>query len=458
MVATEQKNAKDILAGDLVTLLGLNSGGKLANVPLWFDIAAPAATGAAAIDFAALQSAIDRTPAYGTLFIQRGAYKINAELVISKSMTIVGEGVYEFFQSSQLPDIPLTSPYINGTTINQVTAGIDIIQITGARVSVNLESFGLKFDAAIQFTNTGHGIHTIPALLSGGPFQDTSIVKCKWRNLVVFGTDGNHYGYRLVNYMHCVFEQLRAFGGGVIHALANSQTVNYGNSIFISPMGTLTAAGTADAYRQESTSAGSFGILNFNQWIRPQANAQSFPAITIATVAQALWRDVGGAYIRNNLVISPDLEPNTGVAHPAVFGAQTYVNKGGGFLPPAGAAYVSEPPYNPNVYPTVTVGASAGTGGAAQFLNNSSRGSDLAGIVKIDVGTSPSTNDLATVTFANPLPKVPNFIQVGLVFVTAGTVCPTFYATNITATGFAIRSNQAPPPSVSYQLYYRVVY
>ncbi|HEY3924359.1 MAG TPA: hypothetical protein VGL75_07340 [Acidothermaceae bacterium] len=377
------------------------------------DVIAQAATGVAATDTANLAAAIAACPVNGWLHIRKGRYYLNAALVIPQSMKVTGAGVFQVTGSAAtgIADLPFATPWLYGTVLVQQTAATNAITITGAGNRVDLSDFGIVFDTAIQFANTGHGIeYTPPAYAS---YFDNGLSVAQWNNIIVFGHDGNHYAYKLVNPMHCTLRTIRSIGGGILWVQANSSAIQYGNLVVEHPFGVLCSAGTADAYRMEAAGAGGT-ILNLMHFIRPQVNAENvtgnshFSGSTQPTSSQALWRDVGT--VHDVTLDNPDLEnDNSGVTHPTTFGTGTYVRDG--YL--SKSWHRANKPYNlaspGTAHPTVATGAALGSGASASITNTANGSTDLAPLVSVTTGSSPGSanTNVCTVTFATSMAIVP---------------------------------------------------
>jgi hypothetical protein len=416
----------------LAQYLGVDASGNVGLAPLIYDVIAPVATGVQATDTANLQAAINATPNGGWLYIPRGTYQTNAALSITQSIRISGSGVYETFTGNSLPDAPWAVPYLYGTVIVQNTAATDGITINAALPTVYLSDFGIMFGTSIWFANTGHGINVTAPVVGGQTYHQTSMVKSVWRNLTVFGHDGNHYGFRLLNTMINTFDTLRAYGGGIIAHLADNPGVNYGNEVAIHIAGVLMTAGTANGFHLQGSNTGTFGAINLMTFIRPQVNAEDltahFPASTKPTISQYLWftdqtvAGSGASYVRNVRIISPDFEPDApGVASPVQFNKDTFVDASG-TMPEV--AYLTTPDYNAATLPTATVQGGAGTGATASINGGPPAPSDLAGVILLHTGTSPGTGaftDLVHVTFGTALFRTPKFITLYSMFASDST-------------------------------------
>lgn len=282
---------------------------------------APAATGVAATDTANLQAAINATPLGARLYIPAGTYLLNAALTIPQSICIVGDGVSATFVpggSGGNSARPLT-PFVAGTVLKMTVAATDIISATTSAVSLNLENLGLLFQSGLA--STGHGINGQPSLVAGSGF-DFGITDFSWRNLIVYGHDGNHYAYVLRNTQLGTLDNLRSYGGGGIRLIADIGTINSGNLVIIHPFINVFNSGTAHGIQHEAAiTSGHPGELNLIQYLRPQVSLSD----AASGGSQLPYNDRGGAGDpRNITVIDPDFEGLTSTTQP-IWGAYTQV-------------------------------------------------------------------------------------------------------------------------------------
>jgi len=101
---------------------------------------------------------------------------------------------------------------------------------------------------------------------------------------------------------------------------------------------------------------------------------------------------------------------------------------------------------------TVSAGAATGTGGGATI-----NGSDVAGFVTIDTGTSASTGVLATITFANPYGGASLGPSVILTAVNGDASAIQYFVGSSTNNTFTINANDLPADSTQYRYYYQVI-
>lgn len=267
------------------------------------DVVCATATGTAATDTANLQAAINATPSGGRLYIPKGTYQINAALIVAASITIEGDAAgptYTTVTSGGNPTYP-SSPGVGGTVIEQTAAGTDIIDITGSAVSVHLKGLGLLF--ANGLASTGHGINASPTQTYGGG-HDMGVTDFVWERLYVFGHDGNHWAYRLLNPQYGTLIQCRSYGGGGFAVVCDAGAINAGNLAFIHPISVIFNNGTADGFTHSSAvSSGSPGLLNLITYTRPQA------IFTQGANQQRPYNDLAGAGIPQMIeIFAPDFE------------------------------------------------------------------------------------------------------------------------------------------------------
>jgi hypothetical protein len=312
-----------VLTADSTQAAGVKwagAGGATATALGWVDAGAPSGGD----DYATLAAKITATPVGGTLYLN-GHYKISATLVVNKAMRIVGAGVFELWGAEVTSYLfPSTAPYMAGTYIEVTTAAIDAIQITAGGATVPLEGFGILFTAS-RWTNTGHGIVVVPPI--AGAFFDHGVVASAWKNLLVVGHDGNHYGFDIVNPLFLRTMDLHAYGGGGVRITNNSGAYNYGNSHFDGMYCAVVCGGSADGLRMRIIGS---QVLNLMQFSRCQTFTYNYsaaiPAITTPATNAQKTLNCDPTVARVSFV-QPDFESNLGST--AVF-PQSY------FMDPAG--------------------------------------------------------------------------------------------------------------------------
>jgi hypothetical protein len=262
-----------------LTVPMIDNGGQV------FNVKAYGATGNGTTDdTTALQTAINAAIAVGgRLYGPNGTYVISSPLVFNGSCTFEGESCTPNygsrnngttgFQSCNIPNP--TTPF-SGFVIKQVTAATDAIQIPVSGAAVNLYNIGITFGSSIACVNTGHGINATPPAYSTG--LDNGVMSANWKNLFVFGHDGNHYGFYVQNQLYCRWNTLQSWGGGGFCFVNNSVSNGTGqNAIFYGNLDadnlffTVNAAGSAHGIYIQATA----GIPNLFHFGRIQAAVMS---------------------------------------------------------------------------------------------------------------------------------------------------------------------------------------
>lgn len=191
-------------------------------------------------DTTALQSAINAAvAANGTVRLAAKTYAFTA-LTISGPCTITGSGVYgvyDAFSTGVGNFTPTVSPYLKGTLLKcTATGNAAAIDITGESATVDLADFGLTWSTL--FATTGHGIRSTPGSAKNG------LSGAQWRNISVFGHDGNSYAFYVQNIAQCNFYGLKSWGGGMFKFEQNNGS-QYGNSTLFGCCNKLIVGGSA---------------------------------------------------------------------------------------------------------------------------------------------------------------------------------------------------------------------
>lgn len=244
-------------------------------------------------------------------------YEITDELVIDGAMTLGGGGISDIWGGLDdaesriiMCEIPTKAPYLKGTIFRQNTAGKNAIKITAKSESVHLRDFGILFADSIRFSNTGHGIHCLPPVNpTDDPRQEFGIFSSRWDNVMVWGHDGNHYAFKVVNPAYGTFTHLRSYGGGGLEMYSNCAMYSPGNCVIDHPYFALFAGGTSHGiYLHSVDELG--GKMILNTMIRPQVNALNGPAAWSLTpldeVNQYRWYADNTAL--KTTLVSPDFE------------------------------------------------------------------------------------------------------------------------------------------------------
>jgi hypothetical protein len=252
-------------------------------------------------------------------WLPAGTYKITDALTIGGACTLQGAGVTENWGSfATFPAgggtlSPNTVPYLSGAVIQQSAQNKDGLLITVVGKSVNLRDFGLLF--ATNFVSTGHGINCQPPLKTS--YADSGVTASKWENIAVFGHDGNHYAYHVVNPQIVTRIHCRSYGGGGLYLRSESDVgYYYGNWTDIHPYHVVLFAGSAHGYELSSLNLSC--PLDMLCFVRPQGwvikkdtGVGVLPGTTPPTLSQKTLKS-DDAYTYSVTLVAPDLEENVG--------------------------------------------------------------------------------------------------------------------------------------------------
>lgn len=369
-------------------------------------------------DSIAVQDAVDAAPEGGTVVIP-GQCLVTVAPSVTKHLTLVGSGVAEVTEdiiSSSFGSGPSLSPYLSGSVLIQTTAGANGINVTGTGKNVHLRDLGIRFAPAIMFRDTGHGVYAVPTATYGAGGHENGVFNPRWDNVTVFGHDGNHYAFYLLNSNLGTFTQLRGHGGGGLFIESDSYGAGYGNAVFVHPYFRMFCGGSANGFtlkcRDINPTEPSLNLIDF---YRPQCNilqptlapAFSGLGITAPTIAQYNWRNVrtGTLYPRWINVENPDLE-NDGVnAFPNDFGGMysgTTVRNGGIISIPPTGGFSTDNRQNPGLplSPVIVAGPAVGSGGSVDC--RLLLGNDQGGVILLSTGTSPDAAKTVAVTVTCP--------------------------------------------------------
>lgn len=236
-------------------------------------------------DTSALQSGItENENVCGKFELQPSkTFSITDELVVTKSMTLAGGGVASFWGGMDEAqtriigvEIPTKAPYLKGSVIVQNTAGKNAITINALGESVHLRDFGIRFADSICFSDTGHGVRVLPPLNVADQLPDFGLYNSAWDNVFVWGTDGNHYAFSIVNPVLCNLNNLCGFGGGGLEMYANTNMTSPGNSVITHPYFASFVGGASHGIYIHA-SGNTFGCI-LSLFIRPQVNFLTAPA------------------------------------------------------------------------------------------------------------------------------------------------------------------------------------
>jgi len=244
--------------------------------------------------------------------IPPGIYCINGALPnITAPVDITGSGCSEQFGSlvsfPNSVNIPGQSPYLSGCVIWQFATATDILKVTGTGITINLRDFGLAF--AGMYANTGHGINISPP--ADGANLDMGIAGSQWNGVKVYGHDGNHYGFRVVNTFYNTFTHCRSYGGGGLFLRGDTTRTAYGNDTFDHLYVVQFLNGTAHAVRLEGSSNGRMNLVSFirlQSWVYNPDTA--IPGTTSPANTVKIYSNDGNATCID--LFGPDLEANQG--------------------------------------------------------------------------------------------------------------------------------------------------
>lgn len=367
-------------------------------------------------DRSAVQAAIDAA-AEGSSVVIPGQTLIHGALTINKHLTLAGPSVHENTTdiiSSSYGSGPSLSPYLYGSVLIQTLAAANGINMTGTGKNVHLRNLGIRFAPAIMFRDTGHGVYAVPTALFGPGGHENGLFNPRWDNVVVFGHDGNHYAYYVLNSNLGTFSHLRSHGGGVLHLESDSHGAGFGNAVFVHPYGRMFCGGSANGYTLKCRDIDPLqASLNLIDFYRPQVNilqpslapAFSTLGITAPTVAQYTWRNVktGTLWPKSINLIDPDLEHDGVNNFPSDFGGMysgTTIRNGGTIAIPPSNGFSTENRSAPGIplQPTVVPGVGAGTGGSLDC--RVLQGNDQGGVILLNTGNTPGAamTVVATVT------------------------------------------------------------
>ncbi len=391
------------------------------NTPDVFNVKLHGAIGNGVVDdTAAIQAAIDAAVSGDVIYLPRGLYKLTAALSITKSLTLRGAHCSPVMLPLSTLNVPVdgpgAAPWLNGSVLLQSTAATNGINLTASAITVHLESFGIRFADAIRHVDTGHGIYAVTATAYAG-HTDSGILWSNWKDLCVFGHDGNHYAYYTLNAMSSNSQNLRGFGGGLLYQECDSGATNYGNSVHSGLYGNLYVRGTAMGIYLKGRAGGSSGYMNLLTLIRPQINVESrtasFAELGGLTPNLAVQKAFDcGTNVGQIAMISPDFEPASGSAPTVTFATGTQ------FITPEGFIGASNGGYTDLVRPggvgvnrsmfsdgswhlvgtaaTVSAAAGAGTSPPAPVATNCGT---YSGQITFGTGTGPAAGRMVRVAF-----------------------------------------------------------
>ena len=299
------------------------------------DVMAHKPTGIVSTDGPMLAQAIADTPAGGWLYLPGGgdtSYAIDQTLVISQPMKMTGAGVFpvcgsQASNSDAVSGFPIS---LLGTVILQTATDIDIINVNVTGQKVDLFDIGMEFNT--KYVSTGHGISATPAAI--GANYDNGLLHQVWERLIVWGHDGDHYGFQIINTLYGTHKSLRAFGGGGLHLITNSANgLEYGGLEDTGCFYAVAVAGTAHGIFLDAQNS----ILGGLAFVRPQVGVGGYGLTGVAEPTAAQYTHTYDGNLGSGLsYINADFESGGINTHIALFPGQARF-----FMDPGG--YVSSP-------------------------------------------------------------------------------------------------------------------
>jgi hypothetical protein len=184
------------------------------------------------------------------------------------------------------------NPFVGGV-ITQLESGADILQYP-ANGELALEHLALVFGT--PYVNTGNGLTQLPPAIDGA--YDFGMMDGRVNGVRVFGPDGNHYGFSLMNHCYGKWDHVRTFGGGGIHYQVNCNESQIGNCQWTDIISMLYIGGTAHCNHWDNqsgqTGSAAPGFQGMTRFQNLVAIPSVQPAGTVApTNAQYIRRFTG---------------------------------------------------------------------------------------------------------------------------------------------------------------------
>jgi hypothetical protein len=156
-----------------------------------------------------------------SILLRTGTYILTSPLTISKSLTVLGEGVSSSGAVTN-PDMPPTA--LSGTVlkVNAGFAGDRVLWVSGNVNNVRLGHFGIWFNTAIS----AYG------LICYNDDLDWGITYGIIEDISVLNGAGTSYAFYFQNFQHLNVRNLRSWGGGFIKMENYDVDIDYGNSVF----------------------------------------------------------------------------------------------------------------------------------------------------------------------------------------------------------------------------------
>lgn len=367
-------------------------------------------------DYAAFAAAIAALPAGGRLLLDAKRYHLSSSLTITKSMTIEGVGsmvTYKPLSTALCFDSPSQAPYLLGSVLVGTSSAQDVLKLTGSGMTVHLYGFGITWAEPYRYVNTGHGVYAHPtASYSSG--SDHGTMYSTWRNVQVFGVDGEHYAFTMNNPLYNRWENLKSWGGGGFRLLTDSYASNYGNHVADGCYAHLTQRGSAHGwFLQGRTNGANQGYLNLFVLIRPQCNISAnefFQPETSGPDLLSQYAFDAGTNVGNLSLIQPDFEPTADSVLVRFNTGQYFITTDGiyGSLQSSDFAVArgvqgSKLQYSKGyssgrvAAATVAAGANAGSSPPAPVASNCG---DFGGQITFGTGTSAAAGAQVQVTFS----------------------------------------------------------
>ena len=261
-------------------------------------------------DTTAIQAAITAASANnGQVYFPPANYAIQG-LTIGFPMTLSGASI----QSAEAGNGELISsyPYLLGSVLWMFKPNTDAVKTTVSQKGVNFSNLGIVFDPTIAFWQTGNGFN------GSATDPNVGLVNASWDNLFVWGVDGNHFSFALVNSNLVMTDNLYSYGGGGLqfHSTANLPCCA-GNSgignIYIS----IFAGGTSSGVSVTSDGANKENLLDFYSRLQVNENGQSnfagwpipVPWLKNSTEPQLVYIP---STINSVTIFASDIEPLSG--------------------------------------------------------------------------------------------------------------------------------------------------
>jgi len=174
-----------------------------------------------------INNVISNAPEGSEIYLKNADYYIDASVIIDKSLSFIGESVYEdgflAWKGVLNPDLPIE---LGGTVLRVTANNTRGITIQGEVTSVIIKNIGIQFDVE----DTLEGLVILPA---GSGYGRKGLAYGELENIAVYGNDGESYAFDLKNFMLIKAERLRSWGGGFMFLqVAESGDINWGNSVF----------------------------------------------------------------------------------------------------------------------------------------------------------------------------------------------------------------------------------